>query len=40
MMEQQLFLSCLALFVNKADCVNTNADNIEENDTEASKLPF
>ena len=39
-MEQQLLLSCLALFVNKTDCVNTNTDNVESNDTEETKLPF
>ena len=39
-MEQQLFLSCLALFVNKTDCANTNTDNVESNDTEETKLPF
>lgn len=39
-MEQELFLSCLALFVNKTDCVNTNADNAETDNTKETKLPF
>ena len=34
-MEQQLFLSCLSLFVNKNDYVNTDANNTEE-----TKWPF
>ncbi len=39
-MEQQLLLSCLALFVNKNGCVNTNTDNVESSDNEETKLPF
>jgi len=39
-MEQELFLSCLALFVNKTDGVNTGAEKVESNDNEETKLPF
>lgn len=34
-MEQELFLSVLAILVNKTDSVNTDNDNSEE-----SQLPF
>lgn len=46
-MEQGLLMSCLALFVNKTDCVNTNVNNAERyneeekmDNTEEIKLPF
>jgi len=46
-MEQQLLLSCLALFVNKTDCISTGAGahnneahNAETYNTEETKLPF
>lgn len=42
MMEQQLLLSCLALFVNKTDCISTGAEahNAEALKAEETKLPF
>ena len=39
-MEQELLLSCLAIFVNKTDYVNTNTDSAETDNTKETELPF